>query len=319
MSSDLQDQDYTDQLEHEDELWNPGHRACAGCGPALAMKYITEAAGENTIVTNATGCMEVVSTPYPESAWGTSYIHNIFENAASVAAGVEAAYKSFDRRDPDHLDVQDSEDLNIIAIGGDGATADIGFRALSGMMERGHDVLYIMYDNEAYMNTGVQRSSQTPLGASTTTSPAGKESIGNDTNKKDMISIAVDHGIPYAATASISNPHDFKQKVEKALEIEGPKFLHVYAPCPVGWSFDSAKTVDLAEKAVKTGLFPVFEVEDGEITGVNKIRDREPIDEWLEPQGRFKHLFKDEEKGEQAIEELQEWIDARAADLGLDA
>ncbi|MFW5955880.1 MAG: pyruvate synthase subunit PorB [Halorhabdus sp.] len=319
MSSDLQDQDLTDQLEHGEELWNPGHRACAGCGPALAMKYITEAAGENTIVTNATGCMEVVSTPYPESSWGTSYIHNIFENAASVAAGVEAAYQAFDRRDPEHLDVSDEDDVNIIAIGGDGATADIGFRALSGMMERGHDVTYIMYDNEAYMNTGVQRSSQTPFGASTTTSPAGRESIGNDTNKKDMASIAAAHGVEYVATASISNPHDFKQKVEEALSRDGPKFLHVYAPCPVGWSYESAKTVEMAELAVETGLFPVFEMEHGEITSVKKIRDRKPIREWLELQGRFKHLFKDEEHGEAAIEELQEWIDGRAEDLGLDA
>ena len=162
-------------------------------------------------------------------------------------------------------------------------------------------------------------SDGTPFGASTTTSPAGDVSVGNDTNKKDMISIAADHGIPYAATASISNPNDFKQKVEKALEIDGPKFLHVYSPCPVGWSFGSEKTIELAEKAVETGLFPVFEIEDGEITSVNEIRDRKPIEEWLELQGRFKHLFKDEEKGEAAIEELQEWIDARAEDLGLDA
>lgn len=307
--------DYTDEIDHDGELWNPGHRACAGCGPALAMKYITEAAGENTIVTNATGCMEVVSTPYPESAWGTSYIHNIFENAASVAAGVEAAYNSFERRKPEQF----SEDPNIIAVGGDGATADIGFRALSGMFERGHDVTYICYDNEAYMNTGVQRSSQTPFAAATTTSPSGDASIGNDTHKKDMASIAADHGVEYVATASIAYPRDFKQKIETALEIDGPKYLHVFAPCPVGWSFESEETIELARLGVETGLFPVFEMEDGEITSVRKLTERKPVEEYLEKQGRFKHLFKKGEDGEAGIEELQAWVDDRAEDLGLDA
>ncbi|AWB27096.1 thiamine pyrophosphate-dependent enzyme [Halococcoides cellulosivorans] len=318
MSSELQEQDYTDEIDHEGELWNAGHRACAGCGPANAMKYITEAAGENTIIAQPTGCMEVVSTPYPESAWGVSYIHNIFENAASVASGIEAAYQAFDRRDPDHLDVADEDDLNIIAVGGDGATADIGFRALSGMMERGHDVTYIMYDNEAYMNTGVQRSSQTPYGAETTTSPHGEASVGNDTNKKDMASIAAAHGVDYVATASISNPHDFKQKIETALERDGPKFLHVYAPCPVGWGYDSSKTVELARLAVETGLFPVFEMEGGEITNIRKVSDRKPIEEFVKYQKRFSHLV-GEDGDEEGLAELQAWIDGRAEDLGIDA
>jgi len=313
MSSEHQDR--TDEITHEDDLWNPGHRACAGCGPALAMKYVTEVAGEDTIVSNATGCMEVVSTPYPESAWGTSYIHNIFENAASVAAGVEAAYQSFDRRKPDEF--TNTDDLNMIAIGGDGATSDIGFRALSGMLERGHDVLYIMYDNEAYMNTGIQRSSQTPFGAETTTSPPGEVSIGNDTHKKDMASIVADHGVEYVATSSIAYPQDYKDKIEKALEVDGPKFIHVYAPCPVGWDHEADKTVELARLAVETGIFPVFEMEDGEVTNVRTVTDRKPVEEFLKHQGRFKHLFGDE-KDEETIEEIQSFVDGRAEDLDID-
>ncbi|HKL30653.1 MAG TPA: thiamine pyrophosphate-dependent enzyme [Natrialbaceae archaeon] len=308
-------QDHTDEIDHEDDLWNPGHRACAGCGPALAMKYVTEVAGEDTIVANATGCMEVVSTPYPESAWGTSYIHNIFENAASVAAGVEAAYQSFDRRKPDEF--TSTDDLNLIAIGGDGATSDIGFRALSGMLERGHDVLYIMYDNEAYMNTGIQRSSQTPYGAETTTSPPGEVSIGNDTHKKDVASIVADHGVEYVATSSIAYPQDYKNKIETALEVDGPKFIHVYAPCPVGWNFEADMTVELARLAVETGIFPVFEMEDGEMTNVRTVKDRKPVEEFLKHQGRFKHLFGDE-KDEETIGEIQSFVDGRAEDLGID-
>jgi pyruvate ferredoxin oxidoreductase beta subunit len=303
------------EISHDDDLFAPGHRACAGCGPALVLKHLTEVTGENTIVANATGCMEVISSPWPESAWGTSWIHNIFENAASVAAGVEAAYKAFDKKGKEEFENHD--DVNFVALGGDGATFDIGIRALSGMMERGHDILYIAYDNEAYMNTGIQRSSGTPMGASTTTSPSGDESLGNDTHKKDMPAIAAAHGCNYVATASIGEPHDFRKKVEKALEHDGPKYIQIQAPCMLGWEFDSSQTIEVARKAVETGMYPLFEMEYGEITDVKKIRDREPVEDYLEMQGRFKHLFENEE-GEELIEEMQAYIDERAEDLGLD-
>ncbi len=303
------------KISHDDDLFAPGHRACAGCGPALVLKHLTEVTGENTIVANATGCMEVISSPWPESAWGTSWIHNIFENAASVAAGVEAAYEAFDKKGND--DFMDKDDVNFVALGGDGATFDIGIRALSGMMERGHDILYIAYDNEAYMNTGIQRSSGTPMGASTTTSPAGDESFGNDTHKKDMPAIAAAHGCDYVATASISDPGDFRKKVEKALEHDGPKYIQVHAPCPVGWNFDSSDTIEVARKAVSTGMYPVFEMEYGEVTDVKKIREREPVEDYLEMQGRFKHLF-EKDGGDEVIAEMQAYIDERVEDLDLE-
>jgi pyruvate ferredoxin oxidoreductase beta subunit len=185
------------------------------------------------------------------------------------------------------------------------------------MMERGHDILYIAYDNEAYMNTGIQRSSGTPMGASTTTSPSGDESLGNDTHKKDMPAIAAAHGCNYVATASIAEPHDFRNKVEKALEHDGPKYIQIQAPCTLGWDFDASETIEVARKAVETGMYPLFEMEYGEVTDVKKIRDREPVEDYLEMQGRFKHLFENEE-GEELIEEMQAYIDERAEDLGLD-
>ncbi|MFB6114262.1 MAG: thiamine pyrophosphate-dependent enzyme [Halodesulfurarchaeum sp.] len=303
------------EISHDDDLFNPGHRACAGCGPALAMKFITEATGEDTIIAHATGCMEVVSSPWPESAWGVSWIHNIFENAASVAGGVEAAYRAFDNKDIEGY--MDHDDVNFVAIGGDGATFDIGIRALSGMFDRGHDVLYIAYDNEAYMNTGIQRSSATPPGAATTTSPAGEESFGEDRPKKDMPAIARDHGVPYVATASIAKPTDFKNKIQKALEIDGPKYIQVHSPCMLGWNFDPKDTVNVANLAIDTGVQPLFEYVDGELEDVLQISDRTPVEEYLKAQGRFKHLQK-KEGGEDVMQEIQEFVDERAEDMGLD-
>ncbi|MFB6132009.1 MAG: thiamine pyrophosphate-dependent enzyme [Halanaeroarchaeum sp.] len=304
------------EISHDDDLFNPGHRACAGCGPALAMRYITEATGENTIISQATGCMEVVSSPYPESSWGVSWIHDVFANAPGVASGVEAAYRAFDNKEG-FEEYEDHDDVNFVVIGGDGATFDIGMRSLSGMMERGHDVLYIAYDNEGYMNTGIQRSSSTPLGAATTTSPPGENSFGNDTTKKDMPAIAAAHGCSYVATASIAYPTDFKQKVEKALEHDGPKYIQVSAPCMLGWEFDAAQTVSIAKLAVQTGVQPLIEMEHGELTDVMSLSDRKPVEEYLERQGRFSHLFA-KEGGDEIIEELQEQVDERAEDLGLD-
>jgi pyruvate ferredoxin oxidoreductase beta subunit len=303
------------EIDHSEDLFNSGHRACAGCGPALAMKFITEATGENTIIAHATGCMEVISSPWPETAWGVSWIHNIFENAASIAGGVEAAYRAFDNKDMDEY--MDHDDVNFVAIGGDGATFDIGMRALSGMFDRNHDVLYIAYDNEAYMNTGIQRSSATPPGADTTTSPAGEESFGEDRPKKDLPAIARDHGVEYVATASIAKPTDFKNKIEKALEHDGAKYIQVHAPCTLGWGFDTDQTVGVAELAINSGVQPLFEYVNGELENVMQIRDRDSVDEYLKAQGRFKHLQK-KEGGEAVIQEIQDFVDERAEEMGLD-
>jgi pyruvate ferredoxin oxidoreductase beta subunit len=303
------------EFDHEEDLFKAGHRACAGCGPALAMKYITEATGENTIIAQATGCMEVVSSPYPESAWDVSWIHNIFENAASIAGGVEAAYRAFDNKDIEGY--MDHDDVNFVAIGGDGATFDIGFRALSGMWDRGHDVLYIAYDNEAYMNTGIQRSSSTPPGASTTTSPAGRESYGEDRPKKDMPAIALAHGLEYVATASIAKPTDFKNKIQTALALDGPKYIQVHSPCMLGWEFDPKDTVTVARLAVETGVQPLLEWVEGDLESTIQVGDRKPVEEYLEVQGRFSHLF-NKEGGAEVIEEMQSFVDDRAAEFDLD-
>ncbi|UWG49540.1 Pyruvate:ferredoxin oxidoreductase or related 2-oxoacid:ferredoxin oxidoreductase, beta subunit [Halalkaliarchaeum sp. AArc-CO] len=303
-------------LSYDDTLFTPGHRACAGCAPALAMRHLTEATGEHTVISMATGCMEVISSPFPESSWGVSWIHDVFANAAGVASGIEAAYRAFDRTAAEEF--TDHDDVNFVVVAGDGATFDIGIRSLSGMMDRGHDILYVCYDNEAYMNTGIQRSSATPLGASTSTSPPGAESLGDDTSKKDMPAIAAAHGCSYVASASIGYPQDFKQKIERALEHDGPKYVQVQAPCMLGWEFDPAEAITVAQLAVETGLQPLFEVVDGELVDVMRIRDRKPVREYLDCQGRFDHLFESGE-GEEVIEQLQEFVDDRADELGLDA
>jgi pyruvate ferredoxin oxidoreductase beta subunit len=217
---------YLEGVEKKD-LFAHGHRACGGCGQALAARLVADAAGENTIACVATGCLEVFSSPYPDPAWRIPFLHSLFENAAAVASGVEAAYKALGKGP-----------VNIIAQGGDGSTADIGFQSISGMFERGHNVLYVCYDNEAYMNTGVQRSSFTPYGARTTTTP-----MGNRTRKKNMPMIAADHGIPYVATATVDDFRDLQKKVQKALAIEGPKYVHILAPCPLGWGHHGELTV----------------------------------------------------------------------------
>lgn len=305
----------SNEITHEDTLFKPGHRACAGCGPALAMRYITEATGKNTIISMATGCMEVISSPFPESSWGVSWVHDVFANAAGVASGIEAAYRAFDRKHDDGY--TDHDDVNFVVIAGDGATFDIGIRSLSGMMERGHDILYICYDNEAYMNTGIQRSSATPMGAATTTSPPGEESLGNDTLKKNMPAIAADHGCSYVATASIAYPMDFKEKIESALEYDGPKYIQVSAPCMLGWEFDPEKTIEVSRLGVHTGMHPLFEIVEGELENVMSLPDRKPVDIYLEAQGRFDHLF-EQSDGRTVIEELQAFIDKRATELGFD-
>lgn len=272
-------------------LFTPGHTACAGCGQSLAARLVIEAAGQNTIVANNTGCLEVFSTAFPESAWNVPFVHSLFENCAAVASGVEAALKFLGKKDT----------TNVIAQAGDGGTADIGLQALSGMLERGHDILYVCYDNEAYMNTGIQRSGLTPFETNTTTSPVGKQSLGNPRPKKPMPEICNAHGIPYVATASVGFPQDIQRKVKKALSIKGPKYIQIHVPCPLGWRHESALTFAVAKLAVETGLFPLIEYENGKLTSVRQIQPK-PVEEYLKPQGRFKHILNNPE----ALKQVQE-------------
>lgn len=271
-----------------EEYFGPGHRLCAGCGPGIAVRMAMKALRGPTVVAQATGCVEVASTIYPYTAWKIPWVHVLFENAAAVASGIEAAVKILRRKGVigKHIDV--------MAIAGDGGTFDIGIQALSGALERGHDLAYLCYDNEAYMNTGIQRSSATPRGASTTTSPAGRVIPGKREVKKDLIGIAVAHGIPYAATASIAYPGDYIAKVRKALEVEGPAVVHVLAPCPLGWRSNPADTVKIARLAVQTRFFPVYEVVDGVYKLNVKVPKPRPVEEYLKLQGRFRHLFRPE-------------------------
>lgn len=287
-------------------LFASGHTACSGCGEALAMRLVMWAAGHNVIVANATGCSEVFSSNYPNSAWEVPWIHSLFENAAAVAAGVEAALKATGQL----------EQTRVIAQAGDGGTADIGLQALSGMLERGHDVLFICYDNEAYMNTGNQRSGLTPYGADTNTSPSGRRSFGNPTYKKDMLGIVLAHGVPYAATASVAYPFDLEKKVKKALSIRGPKYIHIYSNCPLGWRHHSSQTIIIARLAVETGIFPLLEYENGKLVSARHIARKKPVEEYLRPQGRFRHLF-EQEGGAAEIRRIQENADRNIQRYGL--
>jgi pyruvate ferredoxin oxidoreductase beta subunit len=268
---------------------NSGHRACQGCGEALGARYAVDAAMRATagrlIAANATGCLEVFSTPYPETSWQLPWIHSLFGNAAAVGTGIAAAIKVKARKGGD-------PDVRVIAQGGDGGTTDIGFGCLSGMFERNDDVLYICYDNEAYMNTGVQRSSATPGGARTATTMAvGAQPGAQFGQGKNLPLIAMAHGIPYVATATVADLHDLEAKVTRAMAIRGARYLHVLVPCPLGWGAASHDTIRLARLARETGLFPEFEAEHGEVTSVTKIRHRVPVEEYLKPQKRFAHLL----------------------------
>lgn len=301
----------TKDLAEKPELLMPGHRACAGCGPAVAYRQILKAARGPIIATNATGCMEVVTTIYPYTSWRIPYIHTAFENVAANAAGIETALKVMKRKGQlkhDHVDV--------IAFAGDGGTYDIGIQALSGAAERGHDFLFVLYDNEAYMNTGIQRSGGTPRGASTTTSPAGRVIPGKLEYKKPIADIMVAHGIPYVATASPAYWRDLITKARKGLEVEGPAFLHALAPCPRGWRYDTSKTIEMARLAVETCVFPLWEAVDGEysLSAPSKVialkpERKKPVREYLKSQGRFRHLFTPE--FEHIIDEIEHIVDKR--------
>lgn len=288
-----------------DVLFTPGHRACPGCGASLAMRTILQAAGPEVILVTATGCVETFTSPYAYSPWGVPWLHPLFENAAAVASGVEAALKKKGL----------SEKVKVIAIGGDGGTFDIGMGSLSGMFERGHNVLYICYDNEAYMNTGIQRSSATPVGATTMTTPAGQASWGKEQPKKNLAAIALAHGIPYVATASIGFPKDLIRKVKKALEIRGPKYLDVHSPCPIGWGFDPSRTIEVARLGIQTGLVPLYETGYGQPLKARRIGKKKPVEEYLQYQSRFRHLIEGGDREHIAV--IQALADENIARYGI--
>jgi pyruvate ferredoxin oxidoreductase beta subunit len=288
------------------EYFAPGHRACQGCAEALAVRLVAKALGRNVIVASATGCMEIVSSPLPFTSWRVPWFHVAFENTAAVASGIESGLKVLMRKGR-------LPEKKIVALGmaGDGGTADIGIQALSGAMERGHDMIYVCYDNEAYMNTGIQRSSSTPFGAATTTSPAGKVKPGQMTWKKNMPAIAAAHNIPYVATACPSYPIDLVQKVKKAARIEGPAYLHILSVCPTGWRSAPENSIKLGRLAVETGVFPLYEVERGQYRLNIDFPELKPLKEYTKLQGRFRHLSDErlqeiEKRVHQEYEQLRE-------------
>jgi pyruvate ferredoxin oxidoreductase beta subunit len=276
----------------------PGHRACQGCGEVLALRQVMKALGNNVIVVSATGCMEIISSAYPQSAWRVPWLHVAFENAAAVASGVEAAHKAMIRKGR----IADNDTI-FLAIAGDGGTADIGIQALSGALERGHNFVYVCLDNEAYMNTGIQRSSSTPYGAGTTTSPPGKKSIGQQTWKKNMPAIAAAHDIPYVATGSPAYYVDLMNKAKKASLVKGPAYIHVFSPCPTGWRCAVEDAVQTGRLVVQTKIFPLYEVIDGKYRLSRKIKKPKPVTEYFKLQRRFRHLT------EEDIAFIQERVD----------
>ncbi|MGD0318691.1 MAG: thiamine pyrophosphate-dependent enzyme [Nitrososphaerales archaeon] len=267
-----------------DEPLSPGHRLCPGCGASIVVRQVLLAAPKDTIVANATGCLEVSTALYPYSAWNRPWIHSAFENAPAVASGIEAGFKALTKRG-------EAEEHPIVVFGGDGGTYDIGLQALSGAFERGQRFLYVCYDNEAYMNTGIQRSGGTPRGAWTTTTQVGSARAGKTETRKDIMSIVVAHRVPYAATASISHWRDLMNKVRKALSKDGPTFMLVTSPCTRGWRFDAAKTIKMSKLAVETRFFPLYEVEDGVYKITVPVTSPKPMEEYLKAQGRYSHLF----------------------------
>jgi len=289
-----------------------GHRMCAGCGAPVVARHVLRAmhAEDHAVIGGATGCMEVSTFIYPYTAWTDSFIHTAFENAAATVSGAEAAYKAMKRQGK----LPKDKNTKFITFGGDGGTYDIGLQSLSGAMERGHDMVYVCYDNGAYMNTGIQRSSATPRFSDTTTSPAGKVIPGKMQNRKDLTKVMVGHNLPYIAqTAAIGNMKDLYEKAEKAIYTEGACFMNVLAPCPRGWGYDTADLMELNKLAVETCFWPLYEVIDGKYTVNYKPKNKLPIVEFLKVQKRFKHLFKP--GNEWMIEEVQKEVDDRWNEL----
>jgi pyruvate ferredoxin oxidoreductase beta subunit len=279
----------------------PGHSSCAGCALPVVIRTILAEAPGPVVIVNATSCSEVTTTLYPYTAWKVPYIHNAFENAGATVSGVEKAYEALKKKG------RIKEKINFVVFAGDGGTYDIGLQALSGALERGHNFLYVVYDNGAYMNTGNQRSSATPYGANTETAPAGKNSFGKAQRKKDLLAIVAAHHVPYAAQANVAFLADLKKKARKAFAAEGPKFLDVFSPCTNNWKFPPSEYVNIARLATETNFWPLYEIENGKYV-INYIpKTKKPIEEFLKTQGRFKHLFAPENK--KTLEKMQQLVD----------
>ncbi len=292
------------ELSKKKSVFTGGHRACAACGCATALRQITLAAERPIVVGFATGCMEVVSTIYPYTAWNSPYIHNAFENSAATISGAETAYRVLKKKG------KIKEDIDFIAFGGDGGTYDIGLQSLSGALERGHRMLYVCYNNEAYMNTGIQRSGATPKYASTTTAPAGKVIPGKTQSTKDLTEIVAAHNVPYVAQASVHNWRDLAKKVRKALDCDGPSFINVLASCNRGWRIKLEESISVCKEAAQCCIWPLYEVENGVYTINYDPKDnRIPVADWMKKQGRFAHLFKGQRQD--LIDEIQAEIDAK--------
>ena len=298
-------------IAQKPDLFLSGHRACAGCAPATVLRLIMKATRGPTIVTNATGCMEVSSTIYPYTSWAAPWLHTAFETAGSNASGIEAALKILRKKGR----IKDQQ-VDVVAFAGDGGTYDIGIQALSGAVERGHDFMFVLYDNEAYMNTGIQRSGGTPYGASTTTSQAGSAVPGKLEQKKPIADIMVAHDMPYVATASPYYWKDLIMKARKGIEVNGPAFLHVFAPCPRGWRSEPSKSIELSKLAVETCVFPLWEAVNGDyqLSTPSKMialapQKKKPVKEYLQVQGRFRHLFAP--KYEKMLEQIQHTTDEK--------
>ncbi len=295
-------------LANMTDLLSGGHAACPGCAGPIVLRLILLAAqqeGAYVVGSIATGCMEVCTTIYPKSAWRIPMIHNAFENSAATISGVETAYRALKKKG------KVDKDIRFIAFGGDGGTYDIGLQSLSGALERGHNFTYVCYDNEAYMNTGIQRSGATPMGAFTTTAQAGTVAAGKAQRKKDLTAIVAAHGIPYVAQASPHRTRDLMQKAQKAVATEGPCFINVLSPCPRGWRFKPEDSIEMAKLAAETCVWPLYEIEDGELSINYKPREgkKKPVREWLKSQGRFRHLFTP--RNEHLIEEIQQEVDRK--------
>jgi len=302
------------ELSHTEERLVEGHRLCAGCAEPIIARQILMGTDKPVVVANATGCFEVSTSNYPFTSWNVPWIHTAFENAPAAMSGVEAAYNSLKRQGK--LD----NEIKFVAFGGDGATYDIGFQSLSGAIERGHDFLYVCFNNEAYMNTGIQRSGATPRGASTTTCPSGTCIPGKKEFPKDLTRIIIAHDLPYAAQASPHNWKDLVEKSHKAFEIHGPKFINVISTCPRGWRHDGSQTIALSKLAVETCVWPLYEFEQGtwRLTGeslriAQGTKEKKPVSEWLNSQGRFKHLMKG--KFTSVADEIQQGVDQKWASL----
>lgn len=301
----------TKEIKHK-SLLSPGHRACAGCGQLVSAKTVINTLGPDIIIANATGCLEVTTTPYPQSAWGVPWIHSLFENASAVASGVQAALK---QKGTD-------KQIKVVAQGGDGGTFDIGIGLISGMWERNENILYICYDTEAYSNTGIQASGATPWASNTTTTPSGSgdtiDAIGSHQKKKDMIAIALAHGVPYVAQSTAGYLADIQAKVKKALTMDGPGYIQIMTPCIPGWGLQPDQAMQIGRLGAQTGIYPLLEYVNGELVKKMNVPANKPkVEEYLKAQGRFAHLFKSP-LGKKQIEYIQKIADENIRKYGLD-